>query len=742
MISRLRSQAFSAEVIAATLLPFLFVLLVQPARAQLPVGGFLGPEPVDQLVEDILEQLLEDEVEDEITVTVELVTEQNIQENIEEGIEETIEQTVDASVEDNIDDAVGRSVEDGIEETVEDVVRESVASVVQQSVEQSVEQGVSDSVESTLESTLDSKLENSVENRVEDSVELAVQASVAQSVEQGVTQSVEQRVEQGVAENVEQGVASSVEESVEASVESAAEESVASIVEDSVAESVEESAGESVASAVEESLQSSVEDRVGESVEASVQETVQEQVVSSVQSGVEDNVEAKLESEVQGSIESAVESSVEQSVESSVEESVAVAVEGSVENSVEENVAQSIETNVEADVAAVIEGSVETEVEQRVVLAIEERLDNEIDEILDNLESSLEVDESRILKEQWLVMAEPSVFDELTSRGYLFDTVTELPGLGLRLAEVAAPSTFDITEVREGVLDVVGKDRAEVDLNHIYTAGAPEIASGTGMPPRAAMSFPADIDELDVRVGMIDSRVDTQHPALQDSNIETRSFAPKGSEAPEFHGTAIASIIAANSPDYQGLAPQAEVYAASVFELDEKRGEIASTVSLIRALDWLSSSDVDVVNISLAGPPNRLLERALNRAAAQDMVVMAAAGNGGPVAKPMYPAAYESVVAVTAVDSARQVFRLANRGDYLALAAPGVDLRHAEPGGGYSASSGTSFAVPFAVTAAARLSRLQPGIDIISMLQESAEDLGPPGRDSIYGYGLLTLGSL
>jgi hypothetical protein len=88
------------------------------------------------------------------------------------------------------------------------------------------------------------------------------------------------------------------------------------------------------------------------------------------------------------------------------------------------------------------------------------------------------------------------------------------------------------------------------------------------------------------------------------------------------------------------------------------------------------------------------------------------------------------------------VFRLANRGDYLALAAPGVDLRHAQPGGGYAASSGTSFAVPFAVTAAARLSRLQPENDIITMLLESALDLGPPGRDSIYGYGLLTLGSL
>ncbi|MEM6774743.1 MAG: S8 family serine peptidase, partial [Pseudomonadota bacterium] len=325
---------------------------------------------------------------------------------------------------------------------------------------------------------------------------------------------------------------------------------------------------------------------------------------------------------------------------------------------------------------------------------------------------------------------------------YLFDTVTELPALGLRLAEVAAPSSFDISDVRNGVIDVVGKDRAEVDLNHFYTAGTPRPAADDGVAPRAAMAFPTDLDDLDVRVGMIDSRVDTEHPALLRSRIEARSFARQGADAPDFHGTAIASIIAANSDEYRGLAPKAQLYAASVFEIDKERGEIASTVSLIRALDWLLSSQVDVVNISLAGPPNRLLEKALARASEQQVVVMAAAGNGGPVARPMYPAAYESVVAVTAVDSAQQVFRLANRGDYLALAAPGVDLRHARAGGGYATSSGTSFAVPFAVTAAARLSRMMPKTDIIASLLENAEDIGPPGRDTIYGYGLLRLSAL
>ena len=97
------------------------------------------------------------------------------------------------------------------------------------------------------------------------------------------------------------------------------------------------------------------------------------------------------------------------------------------------------------------------------------------------------------------------------------------------------------------------------------------------------------------------------------------------------------------------------------------------------------------------------------------------------------------MVAVTAVDARGRVFRLANRGDYLDLAAPGVDLLHAQAGGGYTSSSGTSFAVPFAATAAARLVRLHPGEDTMARLYAAAEDLGPRGRDEIYGHGLLQL---
>jgi len=540
----------------------------------------------------------------------------------------------------------------------------------------------------------------------------------------------EEKIEESVEESVEEQVAENVADAVQDRIEDTVDESVLTLGGSAIEQKVEES--------VEEAVEESVEEAIADTVEDLLEESVAETITQDVEDSVEESVENAVQEVVEDSLEATLEENVEQVVESSVEDNVESNVEDMVEETVEEDLAANLEQDLEGSLEQSVEDKVEQSVELQVVDAVEEQLESEIDEILEGIESNFEIDEGRIQKDQWLVMAEPEVFDKLAEEGYLFATVTDLPGMGMRLAEVAAPSSFDIGEVRQGVIDVVGKDSAEVDLNHIYTAGAPvDVEAQEGISPRAAISFPADIDEMSLRIGMIDSRVDVTHPALSSARIKSRSFATEGADMPAFHGTAIASIIAADAADYRGLAPHAEVYAAAVFENDEERGEIASTVSLVRALDWLITSGVDVVNVSLAGPPNRLLETALDRAGDKGVMVLAAAGNGGPVAQPMYPAAYDSVVAVTAVDRAGRVFRLANRGNYLDIAAPGVSLLHAKAGGGYSASSGTSFAVPFATTAAARLRKMQPGSDALETLYLSAEDLGPPGRDEIYGYGLL-----
>ena len=381
---------------------------------------------------------------------------------------------------------------------------------------------------------------------------------------------------------------------------------------------------------------------------------------------------------------------------------------------------------------------VEDQVAEIVSEATEERIEQAMEDLLDDIESRISEDSLRIQTDHWLVMAEADVFLQLEEEGYLFDRVSELEGLGFLLAEVAAPASFDLSATRAGIYEVIGGDRADVDLNHLYTAGVPaEDSELAGLPPRALLTLPNDLSDLTLRIGIIDSSVDQAHVAFSQSSITTRRFVDNETP-PDFHGTAIASIIASNDPSALGLAPRAELFAAEVFDQTAEQGEFASTVSLIKALNWLVTQEVSVVNISLAGPPNRLLETALARVRERGVLAIAAAGNGGPMAQPMYPAAYPQVVAVTATDERGRAFRLANRGEYVDIAAPGVNIRHAQAGGGYAASSGTSYAVPFVTVAAARLmqSNSEPSA-MLDALYAGTLDIGAPGRDQIYGYGQL-----
>ena len=393
------------------------------------------------------------------------------------------------------------------------------------------------------------------------------------------------------------------------------------------------------------------------------------------------------------------------------------------------------------DVVLVAAQEVEDQVSEIVSEATEERIEQVMEDFLADIESRLSEDALRIQTDHWLVMAEADVFEQLAQEGYLFDRVSELSGLGFLLAEVAAPASFDLSATRAGIYEVIGGQQADVDLNHLYTAGVPDPQNDeqplVGLAPRELLPPPTDLSGLTLRIGIIDSSIDRRHNAFANAAITTQRFVDNDSP-PNAHGTAIASIIASNDPQALGLAPSAKIYAAEVFDHNEQQGEFASTVSLIKALSWLMTQDVSVINISLAGPSNRLLETALTRVRERGVLAIAAAGNGGPMAQPMYPAAYPEVVAVTATDNRGRAFRLANRGEYVDIAAPGVNIRHAQAGGGFAASSGTSYAVPFVTVAAARLlqSTVEPAL-MLDALYASARDIGAPGRDQIYGYGQL-----
>jgi subtilisin family serine protease len=228
----------------------------------------------------------------------------------------------------------------------------------------------------------------------------------------------------------------------------------------------------------------------------------------------------------------------------------------------------------------------------------------------------------------------------------------------------------------------------DYDYAHVYnpSGGTPD----TGNPA----SLPRPVRVKDVTVGMIDGGIEKHHGALRRAALEVRSFAEGHESPPTVHGTAVASLLVGQARDFSGYLPGASLYAADVFGGTANGG---SAVNIARALDWLADNNIAVVNISLAGPPNKLLEAAVNAFLAKGHVLVAAVGNDGPSAPPNYPASYPGVIAVTSVDSTRHLQLDANQVKS-GFAAVGVDVRAANLPQGYASFTGTSYAAP-AVTA-------------------------------------------
>jgi len=522
---------------------------------------------------------------------------------------------------------------------------------------------------------------------------------------------------------------------VEGVVDEEIQEQVEAEVGDVAEDEVEAATEEQLEEAVEDVVDSDLDDVAEEVVEGSVEETVEEGVEEAAEEVVEGSVEETVEEGVEEAAEEVVEASVEETVEEGVEEAAEEVVEASVEETVEEGVEEAAEEVAQLD----LDDLVDEIALEALVDTTEERIVVDVEELVSELEGDLSVAEGHFHLGDWLLLATPEVFEELYAEGFIFDDVTELPALELRMGVATAPASFDIDATRAGIMEVVGSEEVKIDLNHIYTAGAQKGLPLEGsLDPASALPFPGLNSGQNFKIGMADSAIDVAHPVFRGASITVKSFvATAGKGEPNSHGTAIASILVGKSENLSGIARNSDLYAAGIFSEDSERGEFASALSVIKALDWLLSQDVSVINLSIAGPPNALMERALKKVGEAGVVVTAAAGNGGPSAAPAYPAAYPSVMAVTAIDARRRAYRLANRGDYVDIAAPGVNIRHAAPGGGYGASSGTSYAVPFVTLEAARLKLLRPSVDVLEELRAKAIDLGEPGFDEIYGYGLL-----
>ncbi len=241
-----------------------------------------------------------------------------------------------------------------------------------------------------------------------------------------------------------------------------------------------------------------------------------------------------------------------------------------------------------------------------------------------------------------------------------------------------------------------------------------------------------------VRLAMLDTALDTGHPALAGRDIEVVSVVPErpGVIPPTRHGTAVASLLVGDGP-VAGALPGAHLLAVGLFARDADGSLRTRTDWWLQGLDVVARARPRpaAVNLSFGGPWSGLAAAALRALYADGMRFVAAVGNGGPDSAVVFPAALPEVLAVTAVDVARNPYVEAATGPAVDIAAPGVDVWVAGEGGGVYAT-GTSYAAPWVTAAVARARA--GGVAVVDLLA-AAEDLGAPGRDPVYGAGLLRL---
>ncbi len=245
-----------------------------------------------------------------------------------------------------------------------------------------------------------------------------------------------------------------------------------------------------------------------------------------------------------------------------------------------------------------------------------------------------------------------------------------------------------------------------------------------------------------VKVAVLDSGVDLLHPDLKGRIVEKASFVDGGRYERDPHGTAMAGAIAAeanNKIGIYGVAPEAEILSVRVCAPKAPHAsESCATDGVARGLDFAVLKRASVASLSLAGPYDPLVRQLVDRAVSQGIVVVAAAGNSGPSAPPRYPAALQNVIAVSAIDSKDGLYEGANRGAYVKVAAPGVDVLTTMPGATYGLSTGTSIATAHVSGVVALLLSARPGLspkEVEDILTSTARDLGPPGRDDSFGWG-------
>lgn len=303
-----------------------------------------------------------------------------------------------------------------------------------------------------------------------------------------------------------------------------------------------------------------------------------------------------------------------------------------------------------------------------------------------------------------------AALEKARANGFAVSGSEAVAGLELVVTRLAVPAGMTLAKAQARLEALLPGAIVSADTLH-FTSGGASASSRTApsLTPIASILTP---------VGVIDGAA-----APRFAVTASRGFAP-GAPRPSDHGTAVVALLAG--------AGVREIRVADVYGTDPAGG---NALAIARALGWQVESGSRVISISLVGPANPVLARAVAAVQRRGVVVVAPVGNDGPAAPPAYPASYPGVVAVTGVDRRDRVLIEAGRALHLDYAAPGADLTAQTAAGRPVRLRGTSYAVP--LVAARLAAALAQAGAWQGWLDREARDLGPRGADKAYGRGLV-----
>jgi subtilisin family serine protease len=293
--------------------------------------------------------------------------------------------------------------------------------------------------------------------------------------------------------------------------------------------------------------------------------------------------------------------------------------------------------------------------------------------------------------------------------------------------------TYDEHEAVEVHAESLGDDIIDWGLHTIMAPHAWQYTRGAG-----------------VKVAVLDTGIDVDHRDLKPNLKASANFTNSryGAEDLQGHGTHCAGVIGAcdDGRGIIGVAPEAELYAAKVLG-DDGGGTFDSIINGIR---WAMMQNVDVISMSLGAgvKPPQAFHETIKLAHAKGIILVAATGNeNGSVC---WPAMYDEVIAVSALNKRMDRANFSNYGIANEIIAPGVDILSTYKNGGYAKLSGTSMATPMVAAAAAlyisfykKRTGNRPTVQLVhEALKRATVDLGKNGKDEYFGTGLINLAKM